>query len=146
MSAEILVGIAIIGVIIAVVERGLKRYYDEKAENPTIKFSSSYIINILISGGGMSAIIIGVLPVVAENFQNPEQPIAITVFSVMSAFGFGYLTTFRILDGLNNRTEEKVEVARIHNTPTATTATTTFTTDIVPTETDNKNNTPTPVR
>lgn len=99
--------LGLVGVGLAVAERGYKRYLDAKRENPALTFDSSYLINILISSGGMSAIIAGVIPTLTEQLGEVTTPI--TVISVIGNFALGYLATYRILDGLNNVTEQKIQ-------------------------------------
>ena len=100
--------LGLVGVGLAVAERGYKRYLDAKKEDPTLTFDSSYLINILISSGGMAAIIAGVIPTLTEQLGEVTTPI--TVVSVIGNFALGYLATYRILDGLNNITEQKVKL------------------------------------
>lgn len=107
-SIPIIVGL--VGVGIAVFERGYKRYLDARKEDPSLKFDSSYIVNILISSGGMAAIIGGVIPALTEQLGEPST--AITFISIIGNFALGYLATYRILDGLNNATEQKTQMAK----------------------------------
>jgi len=106
-SIPIIVGL--IGVGIAIFERGYKRFLDAKKEDPSLTFDWSYLVNILISSGGMAAIIGGVIPALTEQLGEPSN--AITLISIMGNFGLGYLLTYRILDGLNNSTEQKIQMA-----------------------------------
>jgi hypothetical protein len=102
--------VGLVGVGLAVFERGYKRFLDARKEDPTLKWDNSYMINILISAGGMSAIIAGVIPVLMEMI--PDVVTAITVVSLVGNFFGGYLGTYRILDGLNNSTEQKTQLAK----------------------------------
>lgn len=106
-SVPIIVGL--IGTGIAIFERGYKRYLDARKEDPTLKFDWSYLVNILISSGGMAAIIGGVIPALTEQLGEPSS--VITLISIIGNFSLGYLLTYRILDGLNNVTEQKIKVA-----------------------------------
>lgn len=106
-SVPIIVGL--VGVGIAVFERGYKRFLDARKEDPSLKFDSSYIVNILISSGGMAAIIGGVIPALTEQLGEPST--TITLISIIGNFALGYLATYRILDGLNNATEQKTQLA-----------------------------------
>lgn len=103
--------IGFVGVGLALFERGYKRFLDARKEDPSLKWDNSYLINILISAGGMSAIIGGVIPALIEQIPDVNTPI--TIISLIGNFGTGYLLTYRILDGLNNMTEQKIEIARL---------------------------------
>jgi hypothetical protein len=109
---EIIIAIPIIvglvGVSLAILERGYKRFLDARKEDPTLKWDSSYLINILVSSGGSAAIIAGVIPALTEQLGDVTAPI--TVISVIGNFALGYLLTYRVLDGLNNATERKTEL------------------------------------
>jgi hypothetical protein len=106
--------VGLIGVGLAIFERGYKRYLDAKQEDPTLTFDHSYMINILISSGGMAAVIGGVIPALTEQIGDITTPI--TVISVLGNFGLGYLLTYRVLDGLNNATEQKIKLAEATTT------------------------------
>lgn len=101
--------VGLIGVGLAVFERGYKRFLDAKKEDPSLTWDNSYLINILISAGGMAAIIAGVIPALVE--MVPETSTPLTLVSLIGNFLGGYLGTYRILDGLNNTTEQKVKLA-----------------------------------
>ena len=113
MAVESLVSIPIIigllGVVIAILERGYKTFLEKRATEPNLKFNSAYLLNILISGGSMVVIITAVLPaVLSEIAAAPAGPL--TLGAAVLVFIVGYGATYRILDGLNNRTELKLEV------------------------------------
>lgn len=106
-SIPIIVGL--VGTGIAIFERGYKRFLDARKEDPSLVFDHSYLINILISSGGMAAIIGGVIPALTEQLGEPSS--TITMISIIGNFSLGYLLTYRILDGLNNATEQKTQLA-----------------------------------
>lgn len=103
--------VGLVGVSLAVLERGYKRFLDAKKEDPTLTWDNSYLVNILISAGGMSAIIAGVIPALVEMI--PEISTPVTLVSLIGNFLGGYLGTYRILDGLNNATEQKIHAAQL---------------------------------
>lgn len=101
--------VGLVGISLAVGERGYKRFLDAKKEDPSLVWDNSYLINILISAGGMSAIIAGVVPTLIEMIPDISTPM--TIASLIGNFLGGYLGTYRILDGLNNSTEQKIHMA-----------------------------------
>lgn len=108
--------VGLIGVSLAVFERGYKRFLDAKKEDPSLVWDNSYLVNILISAGGMAAIIAGVIPALVEMVPDPTTPL--TLVSLIGNFLGGYLGTYRILDGLNNTTEQKIKLAAAAATTT----------------------------
>ena len=110
MAVESLVSIPIIigllGVVIAVLERGYKTFLEKKVTEPDLKFNSAYLLNILISGGTIATLIISVLPLVLTEINANE---VVTLGSAILVFVVGYGSTYRVLDGFNNRTELKIE-------------------------------------
>lgn len=109
ISIPIIVGLIAVGV--ALLERGYKRYLEEKkiqeAEGKTISFDLAYMVNMLVTAGG-SAAIVAVIPVVIEEIGAPTQ---ITMVSLILNAILGYTTAYRILDGMNNSTDIKRETA-----------------------------------
>jgi len=108
-SLEVPVIAGLMGLSLALLERGYKRFLDEKAERPDLKFGLSYLINMLVAGGG-SAVLVGVLPALLT--QLGDMPTEFSIVILGQQFLLGYLTAYRALDGLNNRTDDKIELAR----------------------------------
>lgn len=107
IAAVILSSIGLVCVALAVVERGYKRFQDEKQERPDLKFNGAYLLNMIISGG-VFGIILGALPMIIS--QITEIGPVITIGSVINAVALGYFGTYRVLDGLNRSTDSKLEV------------------------------------
>ena len=108
--------VSMIGVGIAIVERGYKRFQDEKATNPDVKFGVAYIMNMLLTAGGVAAILAIITAVIAM-LKGGETSVTLDLFSMIAQLGAGYFIAYRILDGLNNRTEKKIEAANATPTP-----------------------------
>ncbi len=109
MNIEIPVITGLIGLSLALLERGYKRYLDEKAEKPDLKFGLSYLVNMLVAGGG-SAVLVGIIPALLT--QLGEMPTTLSIVVLGQQFLLGYLTAYRALDGLNKRTDDKIELAK----------------------------------
>lgn len=109
MTYEIPVIVGLIGLSLALLERGYKRYLDEKKEQPELSFGLSYLVNMIVAGGG-SAVLVGIIPALLT--QLGEQPTVISIVVLGQQFLLGYLTAYRALDGLNKRTDDKVELAK----------------------------------
>ena len=110
LSATVIIGL--IGVAIAILERGYKTYLEKKAIEPNLKFNSAYLLNILISGGTMVGLITVVLPIVLSDISNtPNVPL--TLGAAATVFIIGYGSTYRFLDGLNNSTEKRLELQEV---------------------------------
>ena len=113
-EAEIPLIIGLVGVAIAVLERGYKRYLEQKKTEPTIKFGAPYMLNLLISTGVGTALVTAVIPTLVENIgQTVEIPV--TVGALLLNFILGYTVTYRILDALNTSTDKKMEIAEATN-------------------------------
>lgn len=107
-SIEIPVIVGLIGLSLALLERGYKRFLDEKKEQPDLKFGLAYLVNMLVAGGG-SAVLVGIIPALLT--QLGDMPTTISIVVLGQQFLLGYLTAYRALDGLNKRTDDKVELA-----------------------------------
>jgi hypothetical protein len=119
-EAEIPLIIGLVGVAIAVLERGYKRYLEQKKIDPTIKFGGTYMLNLLISTSVGTALVTAVVPAVISAIIGTiesETPVAFTISSMFLNFVLGYTTTYRILDALNTSTDRKMELAEV-GTPT----------------------------
>lgn len=102
--------LAMIGLVVAVFERGYKRYQDEKANNPDLHFSGAYIVNMVLTAGGVGTLL-AIITAVIASLQSGETAAEVNFIAAIGQFGLGYLLSYRVLDGLNNRTEKKIEVA-----------------------------------
>ena len=102
--------VSVVGMVIAIVERGWKRFQDEKAVNPDVKFGAAYIMNMLLTAGGVGTLL-AILTAIIAMLTAGETSAEVNLFAMIAQFGAGYLVAYRILDGLNNRTEKKIEVA-----------------------------------
>lgn len=109
-SLPIIIGL--IGVGIAVAHRAWKTFEDKKKENPDLKFDVAYLTNALIASGTFVTIITGVIPVVVDEVV-PFPSGLVTIGLVIANFSIGYFGTYRVLDGLNNTTSTKIEIAQL---------------------------------
>jgi hypothetical protein len=110
IAIPILVGLAAVG--LAMLERGYKRYLEEKkiaeAEGKTLTFDMAYIVNMVVSTGVSSAII-SVIPVLVEQIGKPTE---ITFVSLLLNAILGYTTAYTVLDKMNQKTDSKIETAK----------------------------------
>lgn len=110
ISIPVIIGLVAIG--IAILERGYKTFLEKKQIDPKLEFNTAYLLNILITSGTMVAAITGVLPVVLAEIS-AQGDIPLTLGSAAVVFVIGYASTYRILDGLNNSTEKRLEVQEL---------------------------------
>ena len=113
-EAEIPLIVGLVGVAAAVLERGYKRYLEEKKLDPSIKFNGTYMLNLLISTGVGTIIVTAILPALISALQgNTGEPQiqVISLAAIIVNFILGYATTYRILDALNTSTEKKLALA-----------------------------------
>ena len=109
-SLPIIIGL--IGVGIAVAHRTYKAFIDKQKADPSIKFDTAYLVNAFIGSGVFITIITGVIPAIVNEVV-PFTNGIITVTLVIANFSIGYFGTYRILDGLNNTTSAKIELAEL---------------------------------
>ena len=107
----ILVGLG--AVAFAILERGYKRFLDEKkiaeAEGRTLKFDAAYMINMVVTAGVTSGFV-AIIPILVESVGTPAQ---ITFVSLLLTAATGYTTAYTILDKMNTKTDTKIEVAKM---------------------------------
>ena len=111
ISASLPIIVGLIFVAIAVLERGYKTFLDAKKVDPTIKFGSAYLLNLLVTTGASSAIVIAVIPALLTGLGTV--PAEITLSAIILQAILGYETAYRILDGLNTSTEKKETIAEL---------------------------------
>lgn len=104
--------IGLVGIGIAVAHRTYKSFLDKQKEDPSIKFDVAYLVNAFIASGTFITIITGVIPVVVGEVVPFENGI-VTIALVIANFSIGYFGTYRVLDGLNNTTSTKIEIASL---------------------------------
>lgn len=130
-GAEIPLIIGLVGVAFAVLERGYKRFLEQKKLEPDLQFGGTYMLNLLISTGIGTALVAGVIPTLITEMGTVDEVAELTLASIFLNFILGYTVTYRILDALNTSTDRKIELAEIEakeaeaETPTTTTTTTT---------------------
>jgi len=108
MGIEIPIIIGLVAVGVALLERGYKSFLEKKAVDPKIQFNAAYLLNLLITGGAMIAIVTVVIPAVIQQISaDPNVPL--TLGSAIVNFVLGYGLTYRILDGLNDSTKTRIE-------------------------------------
>lgn len=103
----VLVGMAAVAV--AILDRGYGAYRTAKKDNPDLKFSADYLINIVVSAGGMGGLFAGLFPVIVSAIAEPKAGTDVIWFGLQ--FVTGYLSTLGFLDKLNRVTEAKTEAA-----------------------------------
>lgn len=112
MASEVEISIAIIvgiiSVLVAIFERGYKRYLEEKKTDPTIKFDGLYMINMAVTTGVTSAFV-ALLPTLIQSVSETAE---LTLASILINAALGYTLAYRILDGLNSSTENKIETVK----------------------------------
>ena len=104
--------VGLVGVGVAILERGYKRYLEEKKLNPNIKFDGTYMLNLLVSTGIGTVIVTTIVPALIAALSKTPVDETIVQFAGLSAiilnFVLGYTLTYRILDALNTSTEKKL--------------------------------------
>jgi hypothetical protein len=103
----IVIGMAAVG--LAIFDRGYGAYRTAKKDNPDLKFSADYLVNIIVSAGGMGGLFAGVFPLVVNSIAQPKEGTEIIWFGLQ--FISGYLATLGLLDKLNRVTEKSTEAA-----------------------------------
>jgi hypothetical protein len=104
--------IGLVFLALAIVERGYRSYLEAKKVDPTIKFDGAYFLNILITAGGGSGImiILSALPTLFTSISQTDQS-TVTFFSIAAQALLGYTTGYTILDKLNTRVEQSFALA-----------------------------------
>ena len=120
-EAEIPLIVGLVGVGVAILERGYKRYLEEKKLNPDLKFDSTYMLNLLVSTGIGTVIVTTIVPALIAALSKTPVDETIVQFAGLSAiilnFILGYTLTYRILDALNTSTEKKLALVKEDKAP-----------------------------
>lgn len=121
-EVEIPLVVGLVGVGYAVLERGYKRYLEQKKIDPSIKFDATYMLNLLVSTGVGTTIVSTIVPALLAALQTMGQQVNLYtgIAAILINFGLGYGLTYRILDGLNNSTDKKMEIAEATKSTTTT--------------------------
>src|ERR1051325_11323630 len=90
-------GVSIAGMVVALVEPGWKRFQDEKASNPQLKFNAAYIVNMILTAGGVGTLL-AIIAAIIVALKGGETSIEVDFFAIIGQFGLGYLISYRILD------------------------------------------------
>lgn len=93
----------------AVLERGYKRYLEEKANQPDLKFGGAYLLNFVITTGVSAVVITTIIPGLIAGLS--DVPAEITVTAIILQAILGYTTAYTILSKMNTGTEKKLEIA-----------------------------------
>ena len=118
-EAEIPLIVGLVGVAVAILERGYKRFLEERKEKPDLKFGGVYMLNLLVSAGAGTIIVTAIIPALIGAIS--EQVGTYTgVAAIFINLGLGYGLTYRFLDGLNTSTDKKMELAEAAKTETTT--------------------------
>ena len=111
----------LVGVGAAILERGYKRYLEEKKLNPELKFSAVYMLNLLVSTGAGTVIVTTIIPALIAALQNTSENQQLNQYVGLAAIfinlALGYALTYRFLDGLNNSTDKKLATAKTTEAP-----------------------------
>lgn len=103
----------IIGILLAVLQRGYIRFTEEKKEHPEIKFGGIYLLNMVMSAGGIGLFITGIVPALfAGLIAIPDvDATALTAYGIITNAGMGYGLTYAALSLANTSTERKMALA-----------------------------------
>lgn len=112
-AVPIIVGL--IFVALAVLERGYKQYLEAKKTDATLKFGGAYMLNLLVSTGVTSVIIITIIPALLSGLTSV--PTELTLSAVILQAILGYTVAWTTLDKLNTGTEKKEEIAALKKGP-----------------------------
>lgn len=100
--------LGLIGVLVAVLDRGYLRFKEEQINKPELKFGGAYLVNFLISSGASAAIIITVIPSLVSGLGSVTGTGAAAV-SILQLI-LGYTLAYTMLSKLNTSTERKIMV------------------------------------
>ena len=106
--------VGLIFVALAVLERGYKQFLEARKADSTLKFSGAYLLNLLVSGGVTSVIIITIIPALLSGTTQTE----LTLSAIILQAVLGYTIAWTTLDKLNSGTEKKAEIAELKKNPT----------------------------
>jgi hypothetical protein len=122
MADEIMIAVPIIlgliGVLVAIVDRGYLRYKEEQSQNPDLKFGGAYLLNFLITTGASSAIIITVIPGLLAGLADVNA--GTTAATAILQLVLGYTLAYTMLSKLNTGTERKIELLQARSKLTKT--------------------------
>ncbi len=110
-SGPIIAGI--IGIALAVLQRGYIRYREEKKEFPEIQFGGTYLLNMILAAGGVGLILTVILPSLFTGLAELPDTEAglVTAYGIVTQAGMGYGLTYAALSGANTSTERKMSLA-----------------------------------
>jgi|SRR6185503_5264697 len=110
-SGPIVAGI--IGIILAVLQRGYIRFREEQKEHPEISFGGTYLLNMVLAAGGVGLLLTTVLPsLFAGLVALPGVDSGtITAYGVVTQAGLGYGLTYTALSVANTSTERKMQLS-----------------------------------
>jgi hypothetical protein len=113
------IAVGLVFLAIAILERGYRTFLEERKIDPTIKFSGAYFLNIVITAGSGSGImmILSILPSLITQLTEADS-VVITLFSLTSQAILGYTAGYTILDKLNTRVETRAALAEAEKTTT----------------------------
>lgn len=109
IAASISLVVGLVFVAFAVLERGYKRFLEEKKLDPKLKFDGAYMLNFWVSASLGSVIVITVIPSLIAAIGNPSAEM--TLAGLILNAVLGYSITFSALEHLNTSTERKMEAA-----------------------------------
>lgn len=97
---------------VAILERGYRTFLEERKVDPKLKFDGAYFLNIIITAGSGSGImmILSILPSLITQLTQADS-VVITLFSLTSQAILGYTAGYTILDKLNTRVEQRYAMA-----------------------------------
>ena len=107
----------IIGIALAVLQRGYIRFREEQKEHPDIKFGGVYLLNMVMAAGGVGLFITGVVPALFSGLAAiPDvNAQALTAYGIVTQAGLGYGLTYAALSTANTSTERKAESSAAKN-------------------------------
>lgn len=108
LGIEVPIIIGLVAVAVAILERGYKTYLEKRQVDPKLQFNGAYLLNILITGGAMVTIITVVIPTVLTEL-GAQPNTELTLGAALLNFVLGYAITYRVLDGLNDKTKTVIE-------------------------------------
>lgn len=116
-SIPLIVGL--VGVVLALLDRGYGRFLEEQKLDPTIKFGGVYLLNFFVSGGIGAVLVTAIIPGLVSGLAT------ITIETIVTAavlqIALGYSLTYTALSKMNTSTERKLAVAKTTiGTPTTT--------------------------
>src|ERR1051326_5997612 len=101
----------IVGIILAVLQRGYIRYREEKNEHPEITFGGTYLLNMILAAGGVGLILTTILPALFTGLVALPgiDATAATAYGVVTQAGLGYGLTYAALSGTNPPRKKKMQ-------------------------------------